>query len=103
DVRNVAAPPEAGGVVTTAADVCAFAHAVWKGGLLSPESVAKISASPEYGWMARERAGQKAFGNDGRVPGFGASLDYFPASDACVAVLTNMNTSVAQAVAPDIA
>src|SRR6185295_12583069 len=98
--------PGSEAIVSTAADMCAFAHAVWSGNLLTAASQATIEASDRsdsYGWNRHDRAGHKAMGAQGRAPGFGASLDYVPDSRTCVAILTNTSTHVAEVMAPDLA
>jgi CubicO group peptidase (beta-lactamase class C family) len=102
-VRNVRGAPDANSIATTGKDLCDFARAVWNGGFLSSASLAKVRAGG-YGWAARERkVGHTAMGGYGRAPGFGTSLDYFPDSQTCIALLTNTSSHVAQVAAPDIA
>jgi CubicO group peptidase (beta-lactamase class C family) len=94
-----------GSLVSTTADLCAFAHGLFGGKLLQPASLAKITQAKgvfPYGWSDRERFGRAAKGVGGRSPGFISSLDYFPDDGTCVAILTNSYSSVGQVIAPDI-
>ena len=94
-----------GSLVSTTADLCAFARALFGGKLLQPAELAKIMPSDgvfPYGWTDRERSGRKAKAVGGRSPGFISSVEYFLDDGTCVAILTNSYSSVGQVIAPDI-
>jgi D-alanyl-D-alanine carboxypeptidase len=94
-----------GSLVSTTADLCTFARALFGGKLLQPASLAKIMQSDgvfPYGWTDRERFGRKAKAVGGRSPGFISNVEYFLEDGTCVAILTNSYSSVGQVIAPDI-
>lgn len=94
-----------GSLVSSTADLCGFARALFGGKLLQPASLAKIRETKgvfPYGWSDRERFGRQAKGVGGRSPGFISSLEYYPDDETCIAILTNSYSSVGQVIAPDI-
>ena len=94
-----------GSLVSSAADLCRFARAVFSGRWLRPASLAKImQAGPSfpYGWDDRERSGRKVKAVGGRSPGFIVNVEYFLDDGTCVAILTNSYSSVGQVIAPDV-
>jgi CubicO group peptidase (beta-lactamase class C family) len=94
-----------GSLVSSAADLCRFARAVFGGKWLSRSSLAKImqpGPSFPYGWDDRERGGRKVKAVGGRSPGFIVNVEYFLDDGTCVAILTNSYSSVGQVIAPDI-
>jgi CubicO group peptidase (beta-lactamase class C family) len=94
-----------GSLVSSTSDLCAFARGVFEGKLLSAKSRAKLMSVEgvlPYGWEERERAGRKGRGAGGRSPGFISNLEYYPAAQTCIAILTNSYSSVGQVIARDI-
>ncbi len=94
-----------GSLVSSAADLCSFARALFSGKWLRPASLAKIMDSGPafpYGWDDRERFGRRAKAVGGRSPGFIVNVEYFLDDGTCAAILTNSYSSVGQVIAPDI-
>jgi CubicO group peptidase (beta-lactamase class C family) len=88
-----------GSLVTTAADLRRFVHALFSGTLLSRESLAKVLAPAEgfaYGWARDERFGRKEMRTGGRSPGFNASVEHYLDDGTDVIVLTNSYSPVGQ-------
>lgn len=92
---DVASP--AGGERSTAADLHAFMRALHDGRLLSPTSVQTLMTGVvempygkyAYGFKDVVRAGQRSVGHGGAAPGHNTRLDYWPAGDVTLVVLTN--------------
>lgn len=94
-----------GSLVSTGADLCKFAAALFTGKVVGPASLAKIMQSGPafpYGWSKGELAAAPTMTASGRSPGFVSNLEYFLKDSVCVAILSNSYSSVAQVIAPDI-
>ncbi len=98
-VSNLSWIRNAGGMVSTLADLERFAQAVYGGELLSPESFAAMftfvpTANPAKGQgMGVYRIvtpNGELVGMDGQGPGFEASMMRLPAEDVTVILLANM-------------
>ena len=88
--------PGAGGVYATASDLAAFAHAVFEQGLISNETVTRMTTVPSerevpyaLGWVIKDRNGRKLYRHDGGNNGFVTSLEYYPDTKISVIVLSN--------------
>ncbi len=88
--------PGAGGIVASGRDLVAFAHALFTGELLKPESVEQLTTVAQgqsvpyaLGWFVREREGQRVFAHDGGNNGFVTSLEYYPESQLTIVILSN--------------
>lgn len=85
----------AGGGYSTAADLLKFARALRAGILLSPASLAEATRRQTpwygYGFMVGQRHGVAGFGHGGGAEGMNASLGIFPAQDAVVIGLANLD------------
>ena len=85
----------AGGGYSTAADLLKFARALQAGILLSPASLAEATRRQTpwygYGFMVGQRHGVAGFGHGGGAEGMNASLGIFPAQDAVVIGLSNLD------------
>lgn len=92
-----------GSLHSTAADLVRFVRAVHGPSLLRPESrsalFSKHSANAGYGWFLSEANGRPIHHLNGRSPGWAAQLDYYPAEDVTVVVLSNLYSSVTTPIA----
>lgn len=85
----------AGGGYSTAADLLKFARALRAGKLLPPALLAEATRKQTpwygYGFMVGERQGVAGFGHGGGAEGMNGALGIFPAQDAIVVGLANLD------------
>ena len=85
----------AGGGYSTAGDLLKFARALRSGKLLSPALQAEATRNQTpwygYGFMVGKRNGVAGFGHGGGAEGMNAALQVFPALDAVVIGLANID------------
>ncbi|MDX1644784.1 MAG: serine hydrolase domain-containing protein, partial [Thermoanaerobaculia bacterium] len=88
--------PGAGGLYATAADVGAFARALFSGELLSPASRAEMVRLPPgsekgyaLGIVVVGRDEERFFRHDGGTNGYVSWLQHFPANRTTVVILSN--------------
>lgn len=89
----------AGGMMSTANDLATWAHALYGGHVLQPNSLASMltfvshdaTRNIDYGLGAERRYqdGRLEWGHGGSLRGFEAGMWYLPARDASVAILSN--------------
>jgi CubicO group peptidase (beta-lactamase class C family) len=105
--RTTAGSP-AGGGRSTAQDMAAFGRAFLGGRLVGREMVARATAgyiATEYGGRdgfgleTRDWNGVRIVGHGGAYPGVSNQVDFFPAQEYSVVVLSNVSRSGAQALA----
>jgi CubicO group peptidase (beta-lactamase class C family) len=96
-----------GSLVSTARDLARFIRAEFTGEILSRQSLQKVTAKRSgfpYGWSQTTEEGRVIFAVGGRSPGFVSAVQYYPAEDITVIVLTNSYSSMAQdPIATDVA
>jgi CubicO group peptidase (beta-lactamase class C family) len=88
-----------GSLFSTAEDLALFVRAEYGGGLLKPESLAKVREKRRgfpYGWSQDEESGRKRLAVGGRNPGFIAAVQYYPEDRTTIIALTNSYASMAQ-------
>ncbi|HWA86066.1 MAG TPA: serine hydrolase domain-containing protein [Opitutus sp.] len=87
-------PHGAGGLYSTTGDLLKWTQALFKGKLLQPASLEKMTTPGKGGYAfglgVGTRNGRRRFAHAGGVDGFSAFLAYFPASDVTIAVLANV-------------
>ena len=96
---------DAGGVVSTAADVARFGAALFRGRLLPPELLEQMVTPSRFGArnsgyglgveITRPDYRTAVWGHGGLLPGFRSALQYLPQSDLVVVVLVNDSRSAA--------
>jgi D-alanyl-D-alanine carboxypeptidase len=86
----------AGGIVSTCGDLARWGNALYGGDVLSPESLAELTAYVEhpdgaYALGTRTRTFQdiRMFGHTGALRGFNAAMWHLPSLDVTVVVMTN--------------
>ena len=88
----------AGGGYSTAGDLLKFARALQSGKLLPPALLAEATRKQTpwygYGFMVGERQGVDGFGHGGGAEGMNGVLEVFPAQDAVVIGLANLDPPV---------
>ncbi len=87
-----------GSLYSTVEDLYRYDRALAEGRLLPPESVAATFAehfpNNGYGWVVRERFGDRELYINGRSPGFGSYLGRLEEQDLTVVVLGNLYNSL---------
>ena len=87
-----------GAIVSDAADIATWCHALYGGQVLQPDSLAQIEnydyspySEETYGLGTRTRlfAGERMFGHTGSLRGFYGAMWYYPDSQLTVVVLDN--------------
>jgi len=105
DAFNFPAGMPAGCTSATAEDLRRFMDALQHGELLAPAMVASMTAGREaievaegvedgayaLGFMDEQVAGMRGFGHGGGLPGANAYVEAFPARDAIIVVLANVD------------
>jgi D-alanyl-D-alanine carboxypeptidase len=92
----------AGAYVSTASDLATWANALYGGEILDQATLASmVDVSPTLAFKVKPRypygfgfeettvAGQVAWGHRGHLDGFWSAMEYLPASDVTIVVLTN--------------
>ncbi len=84
----------AGGLYSTTGDLLKWTQGLFGGSVLKPESLAKMTAPFRGNYalgLAIESAGKrKIFRHSGGIGGFDTELDYYPAGQVTIAVLSNV-------------
>ena len=96
-----------GSLYSTTVDLFRFLRAYRKG-LVLPQSVLdqvwREKNGNNYGWFVRKKRNSLAIASNGRSPGFVSSVEYYPAADLTVIVLSNSYCPVSQSpIADDLA
>ncbi|HEX6086176.1 MAG TPA: serine hydrolase domain-containing protein [Thermoanaerobaculia bacterium] len=91
---HMSVPFAAGALCSTASDLVRWSHLLATGGVVLPDSYAKmITPSPVasygLGQFLQNQLGRRTVWHTGGIPGFQSSLLYFPETDLSVAVLVN--------------
>lgn len=89
---NMSVPHGAGAIVSTALDVAAFADNLFKGNIVSQESLeAMMPKQNNYGLAITPYPyrGYEAYGHSGGIDGFHTQVIYFPKEDISVAYILN--------------
>jgi CubicO group peptidase (beta-lactamase class C family) len=96
-----------GSLYSTTGDLLKFVRAYAQGRVVKAETVTRIWSEHRgnsFGWFARKSHGQLAVAANGRSPGFTSSVEYYPAWQLTVIVLSNSYSPVSQSpVADDLA
>jgi CubicO group peptidase (beta-lactamase class C family) len=96
-----------GSLYSSTGDLLKFVRAYRQAQLLPRKTVDELwveRPGNNYGWFVRKRHGLTAVASNGRSPGFTSSLEYYPARDLTVIVLSNSYSPVSQSpVAEDLA
>jgi D-alanyl-D-alanine carboxypeptidase len=108
-VMHVSAAWAAGGIVSTAPDLLAFAQALFGGRCVRPDTLARMmdfvsAANPIFPFMdgyglglaAMRIGGRRAHGHLGNIPGYSSLLAHLPESGACIVILMNQNFTLAE-------
>ena len=92
----------AGGGYTTAADAVRFVEALRAGRLLSPAMLAEATSAQRpdgwygYGFSIQGEGATASWGHGGGAPGMNAEIAYYPALDAIVVALANVDPPAAR-------
>src|SRR2546428_3925165 len=92
----------AGAIASSSRDLAIWAHAVYAGSVLTPESLAEmedvshsvsVGAPRRYGlgFMEEWFGGRPTFGHNGRLVGSRTSIRYLPDSGFTIAIVTNQD------------
>jgi len=96
-----------GSLYSTTGDLLKFVLAYSRGRVVNSELVKSIwneHRGNQFGWFARKANGELAIASNGRSPGFTSSLEYYPARQITVIVLSNSYSPVSQSpIADDLA
>lgn len=91
----------AGGVISTAADLCLFAHALFSGNIITEASLAEMMETTKFpscpngdcgygiGLETYHSKTESGYGKNGSLPGVDANLIYFPGQKATLVIFTN--------------
>ncbi|MBL8329363.1 MAG: serine hydrolase [Rubrivivax sp.] len=85
-------PRAAGGVVSSPRDLVTVVRALFRGRLLAPATLERMQRAQGglgLGLMALPGAGPQAYGHEGVIDGFTATVAYFPQADLAVAWCAN--------------
>ena len=97
----------AGGLLSTTADLSAFANALFRGSLvpaaLKTEMLTPVRADYGYGWQITQHFGRDVYAHRGGTNGFASYIVHFPADDLTVTVLSNVESESARGTACDLA
>jgi len=101
------AKPGNGSAFTTAADEWKWLQAIVHGPLLSESSrKAMLETENGFGWVRSKkqslRLGESVLISNGRAPGFSAILEYLPADNLAVIVLTNIEHDANPLIIPEL-
>jgi len=95
-VSRTYAIPGAGGIVSDARDLLAFAHALFDGDLLSADSRRALVEVPDgqsvpyaLGWVVGKRGDRTVYRHDGGNNGFVTSLEVYPEEGVSIVLLCN--------------
>ena len=89
---DMSVPMGAGGIVSTAADINTFYHALFAGKIVKPTSVNLMTAmKDDYGFGLTEYKldARHAFGHDGSIDGFNSIAAHFPEENTTFCYLSN--------------
>jgi CubicO group peptidase (beta-lactamase class C family) len=89
---DMSIPTGAGAIVSTPADLCRFFNALFKGEVVSKESLDKMTDLVDgygLGLFQIPFYERKAYGHNGGIDGFQSNASYFPEDDVVVAYTTN--------------
>ena len=104
---NMTIPLSAGGLYSTTEDLLRWEQGLFGGKLLSPASLAKMTApfkeNYAFGLGISMQDGHKTISHDGGIQGFNTSLIYDPDEKLVVAVLANINGPGAGQIAATLA
>ncbi len=96
-----------GSLYSTTGDLLKFVLAYKRGRVVDSETVKSIWSEHrgnQFGWYARTTNGEQAIASNGRSPGFTSSVEYYPAQQVTVIVLSNSYSPVSQSpIADDVA
>ena len=96
-----------GSLYSTTRDLLTFVRSFAAGKIVRPENVSRAwteKPGNNFGWFARQSHGEFAAASNGRSPGFTSSLEYYPAREITVIVLSNSYSPVSQSpIAADLA
>lgn len=96
-----------GSLYTTTADLLKFMTAFADGKVVKKATLDRIwveKPGNNFGWFVRKRFGKRVIAMNGRSPGFGSSMEYFPDDGVIVIVLSNLYiTTTNSPIAPDLA
>ncbi len=98
----------AGSLFSTTDDLLKWEQALFGGKVLSPASFATMTTPFRNGYGCALRlvvspSGRHVFANEGRVPGWNASLQYYAEDKLVIAVLANLDTQKDAIIARDLA
>jgi CubicO group peptidase (beta-lactamase class C family) len=97
----------AGGLYSTVEDLYRWDRALDSEKLVSRRSLEQMFTpyrdGSGFGWMILKEFGRKALKRGGRVNGFSASIRRYPDDDACVIVLSNLESADAERISHDLA
>lgn len=88
---NMSIPHGAGAVVSTAADVSLFMHALFNEKIVSGKSLAAMTKKGEYGYglMSYPFYDKVGFGHNGGIDGFVSNSTHIPSDNVTITVLAN--------------
>ena len=91
--EDMSIPQGAGGIISTPTDLCHFAEALFRGKLISAQSLAQMKpiANASYGFgLEVARIDEKdGWGHTGAIDAFSSTLAYFEESDLSIALSCN--------------
>ena len=85
--------PGCGSMYSTAMDIYKWYKGLYNGKIMS-DSTREMAFEPRksdygYGWFNEKKNGRKCISHAGGVPGFLANLQFYPADDLCIILLSN--------------
>ncbi len=96
-----------GSLYSTTGDLLKFVLAYSRGRIVNSATVKTIWSEHrgnQFGWFVRSTNGELSIASNGRSPGFTSSLEYYPAQQITVIVLSNSYSPVSQSpIADDLA
>lgn len=91
--EDMSIPQGAGGIISTPADLCRFAKALFNGKLISAQSLAQMKplTDASYGFGIEETKIDEmtGWGHTGAIDAYSSSLTYFEESDVSLALICN--------------
>jgi CubicO group peptidase (beta-lactamase class C family) len=96
DFIDMSFPYAAGALYSTVEDLYRWDRALYSDKVLAKASREKMFTpflnDYAYGWFAKSNGAHKVIAHGGGINGFNTTIDRYPGDDACVVVLSNVNS-----------
>lgn len=100
-------PGGAGGLYSTVGDLYLWDRALYTDKLVSQESLKKMFTPFKghygYGWVIDKIFSHKRLSHSGGINGFSTNISRYPDDDACIIVLSNLETASVRKISRDLA